>query len=127
MPPATPDPASKDAPETWRRRAARRPGMLPRLLTLLAASGLLAACGQDEGPITDVRERSATRPRAPETSTKQRFQDDPHGGRLLRLGTPRELLTDPGDDFVAALMSTPQRQAEQLEALAAARGGGGPP
>jgi osmoprotectant transport system ATP-binding protein len=39
-------------------------------------------------------------------------------GRLLRLGTPHELLTNPGDDFVAALMSSPKRQADQLEALA---------
>ena len=49
-----------------------------------------------------------------------------NAGRLLRLGTPHELLTDPGDDFVATLMSTPKRQAEQLEALAAGRGNGGP-
>jgi osmoprotectant transport system ATP-binding protein len=38
-------------------------------------------------------------------------------GRLLRVGTPRELLADPGDDFVAALLSSPRRQTEQLEAL----------
>jgi osmoprotectant transport system ATP-binding protein len=38
-------------------------------------------------------------------------------GRLLRLGTPHELLTEPGDPFVAALMSTPKREADQLEAL----------
>jgi osmoprotectant transport system ATP-binding protein len=38
-------------------------------------------------------------------------------GRLVRLGTPRELLTDPGDTFVASLMSTPTRQAQQLDAL----------
>jgi osmoprotectant transport system ATP-binding protein len=42
-----------------------------------------------------------------------------NAGRLLRLGTPRELLTDPGDEFVAALLSSPRRQAEQLESLAA--------
>jgi osmoprotectant transport system ATP-binding protein len=41
-----------------------------------------------------------------------------NGGRLLRLGTPHELLTDPRDPFVAALMATPKRQADQLEALA---------
>ena len=50
-----------------------------------------------------------------------------NAGRLLRLGTPHELLTDPGDDFVAALMSSPRRQADQLEALVAGRGNGGPP
>jgi len=37
----------------------------------------------------------------------------------------RELLTDPGDDFVAALMSGPRRQADQLEALSAERAEGG--
>jgi osmoprotectant transport system ATP-binding protein len=42
-----------------------------------------------------------------------------NAGRLLRVGTPHELLTDPRDDFVAALMTSPKRQAEQLEALAA--------
>ena len=40
-------------------------------------------------------------------------------GRLLQLGTPAELLTRPADPFVKALMSTPKRQADQLEALAA--------
>ena len=50
-----------------------------------------------------------------------------NAGRLLRLGTPHELLTNPGDDFVASLMSVPKRQADQLEALAAGRGSGGPP
>jgi osmoprotectant transport system ATP-binding protein len=43
-----------------------------------------------------------------------------NAGRLLQVGTPHELLTQPGDDFVAALMTTPKRQAQQLEALAAA-------
>ena len=38
-------------------------------------------------------------------------------GKLLREGTPRELMTDPGDKFVAALMGGPRRQAEQFEAL----------
>jgi osmoprotectant transport system ATP-binding protein len=49
-----------------------------------------------------------------------------NAGRLLRLGTPHELLTNPGDDFVAALLSSPKRQADQLEALVAGRGNGGP-
>jgi osmoprotectant transport system ATP-binding protein len=47
-------------------------------------------------------------------------------GRLLRLGTPQELLTDPGDPFVAALISTPKRAADQLEALVTGRAPGGP-
>jgi osmoprotectant transport system ATP-binding protein len=40
-------------------------------------------------------------------------------GRLLQVGTPRELLTNPTDDFVASLMAGPRRQANQLEALTA--------
>jgi osmoprotectant transport system ATP-binding protein len=39
-------------------------------------------------------------------------------GRLLQVGTPAELLHSPADGFVAALMATPRRQAERLEALA---------
>ena len=50
-----------------------------------------------------------------------------NGGRLLRLGTPRELLTNPGDPFVAALMATPKRQADRLEALANGTNEGGTP
>src|SRR5262245_42269965 len=46
-----------------------------------------------------------------------------NAGRLVRLGTPHELMTDPGDDFVAALMATPKRQADELEALAAGHDG----
>jgi osmoprotectant transport system ATP-binding protein len=47
-----------------------------------------------------------------------------NAGRLLRVGTPHELLTDPRDDFVAELLSSPRKQAEQLESLAAGRAGG---
>src|SRR6516165_3217768 len=50
-----------------------------------------------------------------------------NAGRLLRLGTPRELLADPGDDFVAALLSNPRRQAEQLELLTSGRPGAATP
>jgi osmoprotectant transport system ATP-binding protein len=49
-----------------------------------------------------------------------------NAGRLLRLGTPHELLHHPGDEFVAALMSSPKRQADQLEALVAGGPNGGP-
>jgi osmoprotectant transport system ATP-binding protein len=49
-----------------------------------------------------------------------------NAGRLLRVGPPHELLQHPGDDFVAALLSSPKRQAEQLAALAADRLNGGP-
>jgi len=40
-------------------------------------------------------------------------------GVIVRIGTPRELLRYPGNEYVAALMATPKRQAERLEALLA--------
>jgi osmoprotectant transport system ATP-binding protein len=40
-------------------------------------------------------------------------------GRLTQIGRPQELLLEPATDYVAELMETPMRQAEQLEALAA--------
>lgn len=40
-------------------------------------------------------------------------------GRIIRIGTPQELMAKPGDDYVAALLEMPKRQADQLEALAA--------
>jgi osmoprotectant transport system ATP-binding protein len=43
-----------------------------------------------------------------------------NAGRMVRLGTPRELLHDPGDEFVAALLAAPRRQAAELEALVGA-------
>jgi osmoprotectant transport system ATP-binding protein len=49
-----------------------------------------------------------------------------NAGRLLRLGTPHELLTAPGDSYVADLMSTPKREAHQLETLARGNGPGEP-
>ncbi len=48
-------------------------------------------------------------------------------GRLLQVGTPHELLTHPADAYVATLMSSPRRQADQLEALVAGRSAGGSP
>jgi osmoprotectant transport system ATP-binding protein len=47
-------------------------------------------------------------------------------GRLVQLGTPHELLTRPANNIVAALMTTPKRQADQLEALASGRPAGDP-
>lgn len=41
-----------------------------------------------------------------------------NAGRLLQVGTPHALLNRPADAFVASLMATPKRQADQLEALA---------
>jgi osmoprotectant transport system ATP-binding protein len=42
-----------------------------------------------------------------------------YAGRLVQLGTPQQILTCPADEFVAALMATPRRQAERLESLMA--------
>ena len=39
-------------------------------------------------------------------------------GRVVRQGTPHDMLTDPGDEYVARLMATPKHQAERLETLA---------
>ncbi len=39
-------------------------------------------------------------------------------GRLLQIGTPRDLMNQPTDAYVAALMSSPKQQTQQLEALA---------
>ena len=39
-------------------------------------------------------------------------------GRIVQIGTPRELLRSPGDEYVARLMNTPKRQADRLEELA---------
>jgi len=38
-------------------------------------------------------------------------------GRLIQLGTPRQLLAEPADEYVRQLLGTPRRQAERLEAL----------
>jgi osmoprotectant transport system ATP-binding protein len=46
-------------------------------------------------------------------------------GRLVALGTPGALWNDPGNDFVASLLSAPRRQADRLEALVSGRAGGG--
>lgn len=42
-------------------------------------------------------------------------------GKLLRFGTPQELLHDPGDDYVAALLATPRRQSEVLHNVEAGK------
>ena len=39
------------------------------------------------------------------------------GGRIVRLGTPSELLTDPQDAYTEQLMAMPKRQADRVEAL----------
>jgi len=40
-----------------------------------------------------------------------------HAGRILQRGTPHELITRPADERVAAMMHTPRKQADRLEAL----------
>ncbi|MGE0788762.1 MAG: ATP-binding cassette domain-containing protein [Sandaracinaceae bacterium] len=40
------------------------------------------------------------------------------GGRLLQIGTPRELLRDPADEYVKTLLETPQRALRHLDGLA---------
>lgn len=40
-----------------------------------------------------------------------------HHGELIRLGTPAELLREPGHEYVAALIETPQRHADYLNGL----------
>lgn len=42
-----------------------------------------------------------------------------HHGRLVQVGSPRELVRSPADAYVAQLMSAPQRDAAALEALIA--------
>jgi osmoprotectant transport system ATP-binding protein len=39
-------------------------------------------------------------------------------GRLVQVGSPRDLVTRPADDYVRQLMETPRRQAEIFEGLA---------
>lgn len=45
-------------------------------------------------------------------------------GELLQVGTPHELMTAPAHDYVKRLMTTPKRQADRLEELAASTGDG---
>lgn len=40
-------------------------------------------------------------------------------GRLLQVGTPRELLSSPADEVVRRMLETPRRQAAAVEALLA--------
>ena len=40
-----------------------------------------------------------------------------NAGRLVQLGTPEELLTQPADAYVEALMATPRRQVDAVERL----------
>ena len=42
-----------------------------------------------------------------------------NAGCLVQVGSPRELLTSPADNYVRQLMTTPQRQAEVVDALMA--------
>jgi osmoprotectant transport system ATP-binding protein len=40
-------------------------------------------------------------------------------GRLIQEGTPRELLANPADPYVASLLEMPRRHADRLESLIA--------
>lgn len=40
-----------------------------------------------------------------------------NAGRIVQLGTPHELLTDPADDYVEKMMATPRKQADMVERL----------
>ena len=40
-----------------------------------------------------------------------------NGGEICRVGTPRELLNNPDDEYTAALLDTPKRQADLVEEL----------
>ena len=40
-----------------------------------------------------------------------------NGGRLIQIGSPHELLSQPADDYVRQLMSAPRRQAAVVDAL----------
>jgi osmoprotectant transport system ATP-binding protein len=40
-----------------------------------------------------------------------------HEGVLRQLGSPRELLTAPADDYVAQLIETPRRHSDFIESL----------
>ena len=41
------------------------------------------------------------------------------GGRIVALGTPRELLADPGDDYAREILAAPRRNAKRLAELEA--------
>lgn len=43
-------------------------------------------------------------------------------GRVLRDASPREVLCDPGDPYVAQLMASPRRNAERVDLMASAAG-----
>jgi osmoprotectant transport system ATP-binding protein len=42
-----------------------------------------------------------------------------YAGRIARLGTPHELMTDPRDEYTKKLMEMPKRQADRVEQLVA--------
>ena len=44
-------------------------------------------------------------------------------GRLLQVGTPRELLSSPADEVVRQMLETPRRQAAAVDALLGHGGG----
>lgn len=49
-----------------------------------------------------------------------------HGGVMLRHGSPHELLTDPGHQYVQDLIATPRKQAQAIDHLLESTPGGQP-
>lgn len=45
-----------------------------------------------------------------------------HDGRIVRVGTPQELMAHPDHPYVASLLEMPRRQADQLEAIVYGKG-----
>jgi len=44
-------------------------------------------------------------------------------GRIAQIGTPRELMSRPANDYIKGLIATPKKQADRLEELAESNGG----
>jgi osmoprotectant transport system ATP-binding protein len=90
------DPATRDRLQQWFQRVRAELGLTVMFVTHDMAEALLLA-----DRIAVLRE-----------------------GRLLQLGTPRELLAHPADAYVAELLAAPRRQAAAVDALLA--GGAAP-
>jgi len=89
------DPITRDSLQAEFRRIQRKPALTAVLVTHDIAEALLLA------------DRVAVM----------------RNGRIIRLGTPSELMIDPRDDYVATLFAMPKRHADRIEAIAAQREG----
>ena len=104
----------------------------PQIMLLDEPFGALDPITRDElrGEFLEIRRRlSLTAVMVTHDMTEALLSADliavMNAGRLLQVGTPQDLLNQPADPFVAALMATPRRQAEQLESLAKGPAGRG--